>query len=566
MESSSTPISRLWHARQLLSLLIALSGTFLWLAPIGDASATQARHGAAVSFPHGSPEEAVPPMSLFKPTRSDTTNRSLFSRLRGRNNADPPGEVLPLGHPQQVLLQLSPTDAFTVEDSFSHVHICGRAGSGKSSTVGDTTALAMLRQGYGGLVVSAKPERDHWQRLCRAAGREYDLIVIDAHGNVPFNFLDYMTESAGPGYATEAADLLMEGCKAAAAPNQRNAAATDPFWTTSATQLLTHAIRLLYCSGVTVTVPSVMNLLQSLPTSSDDVRDEKWWNHSFAAQCIRAADERLGEDDPERQDFNRTSAFILKETAAWGDKTRSSIIACVSAPADALMSNPLRQVLCGGLAVRPEDAVLRGKILLVDLPSLQIGVAGRIANAIIKRSFMDAAQRRDPSVGPPVFIWSDEAHENLLSNNRDATFAATARSQRCALVYLTQGRTNYDAVIGKESASSLLGNFATHFGLSNGCVATNQWFAQAIGKVWTAHTGISQNNSSHPGQQGQAGSGSNISESFDDQFPAQRFTVLRACTPQTGGLADAVCLQSGRVWRANGLNHLPVVFQRVELP
>jgi len=505
-------------------------------------------------------------MSLFKRTRSHTANGSIFSRLLGRSNADPPGEVLPLGHPDQVLLQLSPVDTFTIEDSFSHVHICGRAGSGKSSTVGDTAALSMLRQGYGGLVVSAKPEREHWQRLCRAAGREDDLIVINAHGNVPFNFLDYAVQTAGAGYATEAADLFMEGCKAAVPPNQRNAAAADPFWSTSATQLISHAIRLLHSAGETVSVPAVMDVLQSLPTSLDDVRDQAWWDGSFAAQCIRAADERLDEDDPERYDFDRTSAFILKETAAWGDKTRSSIVACVSAPADALMSNPLRSVLCGGLVVRPEDALIRDKILLVDLPSLQTGVAGRIANAILKRSFMDAVQRRDPSVGPPVFIWSDEAHENLLANNRDATFAATARSQRCALVYLTQGRTNYDAVIGKEPGSSLLGNFAIHYGLSNGCVATNEWFAQAIGKTWAVHTGISQNTPSHPGQHGQGSSGSNISESFDDQFPAQRFTTLRACSPQTGGLADAVCLQSGRVWQANGLNHLPVVFQRVELP
>lgn len=542
--------------------IMALGLALLLSASTSAEPAAPARTDAGVSSVTGPPEEAVSPMPMFKPKY--TGSRGYFSKLLGSSCGDPPVPQLPPGHPDQVLLQLSPSDAFTVGDSYSHTQILGRTGCGKTTTLGDALGLAMLAQGYGGLVLSAKPEREHWRRLCQAVGREDDLIVIDALGQTPFNFLLCLMETAGQGTAVEAADLLMEACKAAVPIHLRNTP-SDPFWTTSPTQLLTHVIRVIHAANKSVSLLTIMDVLNSLPMSPEDVRDESWWEHSVCARLIREADTALSQDDPGRQDFERTSSFLLRETASWGDRTRSSIVACISAPADALVSRPLREVLCGGLSVRPEDALHHGKIILVDLPTLQHGVAGRIANAVVKRSFFDAVQRRDPSVGPPIFVWSDESQETILANNRDASFAATARSQRCALVYLTQGRTNYDAVLGKESASSLLGNFSTHFAMSNGCVTTNQWFSQMIGKTWQAHTGISRNDAPGVGTQSQASSGSNISESFDDQFPAQRFTTLRTSTPQSP-FADAVCVQSGRVWSANGLNYLPVCFRRVELP
>ena len=94
------------------------------------------------------------------------------------------------------------SDQWRLEDAFRGVQIFGGIGSGKSSGSGRTFARAVLRSGFGGVVLCAKPdERENWERLAKDAGRSKDLIIFtapekDATGNLLepeyfFNPLDY---------------------------------------------------------------------------------------------------------------------------------------------------------------------------------------------------------------------------------------------------------------------------------------------------------------------------------------------------------------------------------------
>jgi len=52
----------------------------------------------------------------------------------------------------------------TVRQAFEGISIFGGTGSGKTTGSGRTIALSMLEKGWGGLVLTVKPdERERWQ-------------------------------------------------------------------------------------------------------------------------------------------------------------------------------------------------------------------------------------------------------------------------------------------------------------------------------------------------------------------------------------------------------------------
>ena len=80
---------------------------------------------------------------------------------------------------------------WTIRDAVEGVQIFGGIGSGKTSGSGRTLALKYLLHGFGGLVLTAKPdEKGNRIEYCRVTGRLNDLIVFEP-GSHSFNFLGY---------------------------------------------------------------------------------------------------------------------------------------------------------------------------------------------------------------------------------------------------------------------------------------------------------------------------------------------------------------------------------------
>src|SRR5262245_24310092 len=109
--------------------------------------------------------------------------------LSRRRRVVSPREPWPLSSP---LLRWSEQDAWTISDAVTGTLITGATGSGKTTGSGQAMARALLRQGFGGLVLTTKPdERALWKQYCHETGRDADLRVFDASGTLRFNFLDY---------------------------------------------------------------------------------------------------------------------------------------------------------------------------------------------------------------------------------------------------------------------------------------------------------------------------------------------------------------------------------------
>ena len=81
--------------------------------------------------------------------------------------------TLDLDHPLVKFSIDNKQDWWTIRDAVRGVQIFGGIGSGKSSGSGRTFAKAFLKNGFGGLVLCAKPdERQNWEQLAKEAGRE----------------------------------------------------------------------------------------------------------------------------------------------------------------------------------------------------------------------------------------------------------------------------------------------------------------------------------------------------------------------------------------------------------
>ena len=80
---------------------------------------------------------------------------------------------------RRALIRWDNRDVWTIEESYEGMQVWGDIGSGKSSTIARVTAAAMLRAGYGGLVLTVKPEdTDEWRRNLAENGRMEDGVFF----------------------------------------------------------------------------------------------------------------------------------------------------------------------------------------------------------------------------------------------------------------------------------------------------------------------------------------------------------------------------------------------------
>ena len=80
---------------------------------------------------------------------------------------------------QRTLIKWNNREPWTIGDLFEGVQVFGDSGSGKSSTSAKVLAASMLRAGYGGLVLTVKPEDStDWKQWLVENGREQDGIFF----------------------------------------------------------------------------------------------------------------------------------------------------------------------------------------------------------------------------------------------------------------------------------------------------------------------------------------------------------------------------------------------------
>lgn len=467
-------------------------------------------------------------------------------------------------------------DVFSWREAFSGTLVLGATGAGKSSGSGRALALSMLKNGFGGLVLTAKPdERAVWEGYCKAAGRTDDLVIFDAAGSHGFNFLDYeMTrEGGGAGHTENVVNLLSTVIDVAErGPTGGSGREDEGYWRRANRQLCRNVVDLLALAKGRIAVPDLYRVVISAPTSLEQKGSEEWQRSSDCYRWLREADKRL-KSSRERSDFGIVADYWLLEFPSLSEKTRSVVVSTFTSMVDVLNRGVLRQLFCGETTLTP-DAVQDGKIILIDLPVKEFSEIGLFANVLWKYAFQRSIERRPVNEATrPVFLWADEAQHFLTSY--DMQFQTTCRAARVATVLLSQNYSNFVAALGgsekgRAEADSLLANLNTKIFHANGDPVTNEWAAGLIGKSVRY---MASGNSSRPsddgllalvGLEGQRQPGSvsaGFSESMDFEVQPREFTRLRTGGPENW-IVDGIVFQNGKTFRASGRGWLRVQFKQ----
>ncbi len=457
---------------------------------------------------------------------------------------------LPEFHPLTVIREWGNGQAFRLTDALTGVSVFGATGSGKTSGIAKHLALGYLANDFGGLVLCAKKEeRVQWVQWAKEAGREDDLIIIDASGKWRFNFLDWEASRAGEGggLTINIVALLDEIAGAiAGGAGKAEGGGDNKFFEDALHHMLTNLVDLPIFAGLPVTLPLLRSIVTTAPPSTKEIADEQWQKTSTCAAIIAEAEQRLRTANEEtRSDYEECKNYWLREFPVLSDKTRSIIVLSFSMLVRPFITRPLRKLFSTDTNVRPEDA-FNGKILIVDLPVQEFRLAGRVANLAWKYCFQVAVLRRMQQRGAylrPVFLWADEA-QNFISDF-DAEYQAVARSAGGCTVYLTQNRESYRRVLGNDdSVDALLGNLQAKFFCQNSG-DTNKWASELLGERWISvtSTNVSQG-------QGEKGGSGGVSRSEQRRYfvePA-RFTTLKRGGDVYGYQVEAIVYKGGHLF------------------
>ncbi|MES2652990.1 MAG: TraM recognition domain-containing protein [Bacteroidota bacterium] len=400
------------------------------------------------------------------------------------------------------------THAWTIRNAVEGVQIFGSVGSGKTTGSGRTIALKYLTAGFGGLVLTVKPdEKDTWIEYCKLANREKDLIIVEADGKHTFDFLQYESNKSdkGASFTDNLVDVLKTVIKAGESADKGKS--DDQFWETALDMLIYNVIDLCLLAYNKVTVQLIYDIVLSLPKNSTIITDEEESKafyiaykkvsteikekiqdvENYHASKQNGAEVILTDEEidaiPGARIFKFLDVFFWETFKNLSDKTRSIVEFTFSGFLFRLLREPVFSLFCKGKSTfSPEDS-LNGKIILIHLPVKKLHKVGRDCQILFKYVWQRSMEQRNNKDTRPVFLWADEA-QNFL-HEHDVDYQATARSSRIATVYITQNLPNYFAKMGGERSEDRVKSFIATLGTkifhANSDVVTNQYGSELIG-------------------------------------------------------------------------------------
>ena len=491
--------------------------------------------------------------------------------------------------PPDFIMDLGGGDFWTAQDAFEGTQIFGATGSGKTTGSGQRIALRMLRQGFGGLVLTVKAdELETWKKYMLAADRpDDDLIVFEPGGDYTFNFLQYEAEAMAallaktPGVTLT--DNLVALFLAVMEVSQRSqGGGNEAFWQKTLRQLLRNAIDLILYAAQPLNFQNIYNVIITAPTHPGFVENEedefsvKWREDSFCWQCLESTRASIDEEDPRHADALFTLKYWMKEFPNLDPETRSNIMIHFTSMADGFLRGFLRDLFSPADSTSkkrldPEETH-KGKVIVINLPVKHYNELGQFAQVLYKYVWQRATERRKPKLAGqrPVFLWADEAQ--FFVNSNDMMFQTTARSAQAATVYLTQNISNYYAIMpgekGRAETDSLLGNFQTKIFHANGDSVTNLWAAELIGKAWDYRESLSSSVSSRENDPSST-QASSYAQTFEHQVLPKNFTTLKKGGERSDFWVDGFIFQGGRSWndeQNTQRNYKSIKFKQEFLP
>lgn len=462
-------------------------------------------------------------------------------------------------------------DWWTVRNALEGTQIFGGIGSGKTSGSGRMIATSFLKNGFGGVILCAKPdEAEEWKKYAYECGREKDLILFSEGSEWRFNPLQYEITRGGKGagLTMNITELFMSVFKMGQRITGSSSEEKERFWENSMKRCINRIVDLLKLSGEELSIDNMVEILSCAPVGEtarqkiDELEDEeiiKWGETDFCIRCLYQAGVNATTPQQSR-DLKLIANYFLNDFANLEDKVRSTIKEMFLGFCEPFLSGILNDHFAQDTNLTPE-ATFDGKIIVLDFAVKDYLVAGIYAQSIFKYLWQQAVERRKISPDTlPVFLWVDESQ--YFVNEYDTIFQTTARSSRACTVFLTQNISNYYAQMGggesKSKVDSLLGNLSTKIFHCNNDTETNEWASKVIGHNLMAIEGGSiERQQFHLTQS----KGQNYSMQLLPQILPYEFTTLAQGGEFFQFKTHAILTVKGRTW-SNGKNYKKAVFNQ----
>jgi type IV secretory pathway TraG/TraD family ATPase VirD4 len=491
---------------------------------------------------------------------------------------------------------------FTIRNAVEGVQIFGGIGGGKTSGSGRLLKIKLLANGFGGLVLTVKPdEKDTWLEYAEITGRQNDVIVIEpGQKKYVFNFLEYESKKEyGTSYTDNVHQVLRTVIRAS--EEKSDGRSDDAFWQDSLDLFLNNLITLCLLAYDKVTVQLLFDIAQSVPkkkatsANNDDNAQKqnpeddkieltayekaikrakekitvatKEWNSSQPDGSIYSLteeqyDEMLEEAIPGYRELKMLVNFFKESFYNIGEKTKGIIEFCLTSFLQRLLRDPIYSLFARYKSTVTPEHCLHGKIIILNLPVKTYHKAGQDAQILFKYIWQRAMEQRDVKENPrPVFLWADEAQHFI--HEHDAEFQATARSSRVATVYLTQNLPNYFANMGGEKSEykvkSFLGTLATKIFHANADVETNRYASELIGEAYvddhSKNVTVGENVSISKG----------TSLKLEAMVRKEEFSRLKTGGPLNKYICEAYIVIQGKTF-SNGMNYHKAAFHQNIIP
>lgn len=499
---------------------------------------------------------------------------------------------MPHFHLDAPLLQITSgkhTTHWTVRDAVEGVQIFGGIGSGKTSGSGRMLALKYLKHGFGGLVLTVKPdEKDLWQDYCRQAGRVNDLVILEPGGKERFNFVEYISEANGSGNAYTENIVQVLKTVIRASEEKGGGRGDDAFWEASLDMLIFHAIDLCYLAYGKVSIQQLYDIAITAPRKpeegvepkkktedkafdvayqkvNDEMKDLSYAflnNMTYVQRCeYQASPDRslyVLDKLPELRLFKFVDQFFFETYYNLHEKTRSIIEFSFASFLLRMLKEPIYSLFCNGQStIRPEDC-LEGKIILINLPVKVYHKVGRDCQVLFKYIWQRTMEKRNVKLNQrPMFLWADEA-QNFL-HEHDPDYQATARSSMIATVYISQNLPNYHANMGgvksEYKVKSFLGTLGTKIFHANADLETNKYASELVGKSWTEEKTKSFTLA------GQFSSSRSMKDLLLHMMRPEQFVSLKTGGPENEGVTEGLMHRQGKKLQPK-FNHKVVEFSQ----
>jgi hypothetical protein len=437
------------------------------------------------------------------------------------------------------ILEWGDGNKWTIRDSFEGTMAFGSIGSGKTSGSANAIFQALLRAGYGGLVLCVKDdEADSWTRMAQANNRAHDILRFSISGNSCFNPLEGETS------VNNAVQLILTLVELM---QSEKAKEDQAFWRNEMLKMLRNPAELSLAAYGEISLPRMEAIIKSFPRTLVDAESAAWRNTSACWQALE-----LAKADPHGMSLHnlkRCRDYFLQELPTAAEKTRANVVSSATGVLDHLLHDPLQSMFCGRTTISPSMAVQEGKVILIDVPVMdkENEEMGKLANMIWKFCFQRVVQKAGGRARN-VFLASDEAQYFL--NREDAVFQTTARGMKCASVYLTQSLPNLYGRLGRDFTHVLLPGLKTQIFHQNACIETNKYASEFIGQrlVTRVTEGSSQSwgGTSSQYNQNQSENRTRVREPW---LQPEDFTRLKTGGKNNGYQVEGIVFKAGKRFR-----------------